>query len=59
MQTTKKFQVKASMGPSKKTAANGGKAKSIGLKPTPQPGVVTSRLNKGGDQAFKGTRGAS
>lgn len=59
MQTTKKFQVKVSPGASKKTAANGGKSKTIGLKPKAQPGVVPSRLNKGGDMAFKGTRGAN
>ena len=37
--------------------ANGGGKKSVSLSPKAPGGVVTSRLNAGGDMKFKGSRG--
>ena len=50
-----------SKGPSpeskKSNGANGGGSKGVSLSPKAPGGVVTSRLNAGGDMSFQGSRG--
>lgn len=56
---TKGKYVSKGPSPSKKAGngANGGGKKSVSLSPKAPGGVVTSRLNAGGDMAFQGSRG--
>ncbi len=60
MSLTKSKYVSSGPNPKRHSApaANGGKTKSLGMSPKAPGGVVTSRLNAGGDMKFKGSRGS-
>lgn len=59
MSLTKSKYVSAGPSPTRHKApsANGGKQSGLNMNPKAPSGVVTSRLNAGGDLKFQGSRG--